>query len=57
MIIPNYFATIPLSIKFILFGFSVYILLRLVQLYLDYNYKLKELKTFIIIYLMLLMMN
>ena len=46
MIIPNYFATIPLSIKFILFGFSVYILLRLVQLYLDYNYKLKELKNF-----------
>ncbi|KAF6072216.1 Autophagy protein Apg9 family protein [Candida albicans] len=46
MIIPNYFATIPLSIKFILFGFSVYILLRSVQLYLDYNYKLKELKNF-----------
>lgn len=46
MIIPNYFATIPLLIKFILFGFSVYILLRLVQLYLDYNYKLKELKNF-----------
>ena len=46
MIIPNYFATIPLSIKFILFD-SVYIYCCVwFNLYLDYNYKLKELKNF-----------
>lgn len=47
LIIPNYFATkVPLSVKFLLFGFACYIVLRLVQLYFDYTYRLWELKSF-----------
>ncbi|EMG49137.1 hypothetical protein G210_0175 [Candida maltosa Xu316] len=46
LIIPHYSSRIPLIIKFLLFGFSVYIVLRIIQLYLDYNYKLKEVKNF-----------
>ncbi|CUM67680.1 uncharacterized protein PRCAT00005382001 [Priceomyces carsonii] len=47
LIIPNFLSTkIPLSIKFLLFGFSCYVLLRLIQLYYDYSYKLKEIRNF-----------
>ncbi|SGZ51802.1 CIC11C00000002613 [Sungouiella intermedia] len=47
LIIPNYFSTrVPLSIKFFLLGFACYIVLRLVQLYFDYKYKLAELQSF-----------
>lgn len=46
LIIPHYSHNIPLFIKFLLFGFSVYIVLRVIQLYFDYNYKLKEVKNF-----------
>lgn len=47
LVIPNYFATqVPFLAKFLLFGFACYIVLRLVQLYFDYTYKLAELKSF-----------
>lgn len=47
LIIPNYlFTQTPFLAKFLLFGFSCYIILRLIQLYFDYNYKLKEIKNF-----------
>ncbi|KAK6455673.1 Atg9 protein [Scheffersomyces xylosifermentans] len=47
LIIENFlFSNVPLVVKFILFGFVNYIILRLVQLYFDYNYKLKEIKNF-----------
>lgn len=47
LVIPNYFATrVPLSVKFLVFGFSCYIVLRLIQLYFDYKYKLAELQNF-----------
>lgn len=37
---------IPLTVKFLLFGFTCYIILRLVQLYFDLSYKLKEIRNF-----------
>ncbi|RCK57809.1 Autophagy-related protein 9 [Candida viswanathii] len=46
LVIPYSERNIPIFIKFLLFGFSVYIVLRVVQLYFDYNYKLKEVKNF-----------
>lgn len=47
LIIPSYFATrVPFSVKFLLFGFACYIVLRLIQLYFDYKYKLRELQNF-----------
>ncbi|CUM57301.1 Autophagy-related protein 9 [Debaryomyces fabryi] len=47
LIIPNFLSKkVPLSVKLLLLGFSGYIVLRLVQLYFDYNYKLKEVKNF-----------
>lgn len=47
LIIPNFFARrVPFSIKFLLFGFACYIILRLIQLYSDYKYKLSELQSF-----------
>lgn len=47
LIIPHFLATrVPFSIKFLLFGFFCYIVLRLIQLYFDYKYKLKEIQNF-----------
>lgn len=47
LIIPSFLSEkVPLSVKFLLLGFAGYIVLRLVQLYFDYNYKLKEIKNF-----------
>lgn len=47
LIIPGYFLhNIPLSVKFLLFGFAIYIGLRLLQLCLDYKYKLSQLQNF-----------
>lgn len=47
LVIPNFLSdAVPSSIKFLLLGFSGYIILRLIQLYFDYNYKLKEIKNF-----------
>lgn len=47
LIIPNFlFNNVPLSAKIFLLGFVGYIVLRLLQLYFDYNYKLKEIRNF-----------
>lgn len=47
LVIPGYFIhRVPFSVKFLLFGFSCYIVLRLIQLYFDYRYKLSELLNF-----------
>lgn len=47
LIIPHFFFTVvPLPIKMFLFGFACYIVLRLIQLYFDYRYKLAELQNF-----------
>lgn len=46
LIIPGYFWKTPLLVKFIVLGFSLYICLRVIQVYLDYTYKLKEIKNF-----------
>ncbi|KAG2730798.1 hypothetical protein G9P44_005947 [Scheffersomyces stipitis] len=47
LIIPNFLVDeVPLLAKFFLFGFVCYIVLRLIQLYFNYNYKLKEIKNF-----------
>lgn len=47
LIIPNFFwNNIPFSIKFLLFGFSCYLVLRVIQLYFDYKFKLTEIKNF-----------
>lgn len=47
LVIPHFlYHRVPFSIKFLLFGFSCYIILRIVQLYFDYNYKLKEIQNF-----------
>ncbi|KAK6463085.1 autophagy-related protein 9 [Scheffersomyces coipomensis] len=47
LIIPNFFwNNVPFIVKFFLFGFTCYIILRLIQVYFDYNYKLKEIRNF-----------
>lgn len=47
LIIPGYLVhRVPFSVKFLLFGFSCYVVLRLIQLYFDYQYKLSELQNF-----------
>ncbi|CAI5758577.1 unnamed protein product [Candida verbasci] len=47
LIVSNYlFRKVPFSVKFLLFGFFIYLVLRSVQLYFDCNYKLKEIKNF-----------
>lgn len=47
LIIPNFlYNNVPFSVKFLLLGFFSYIILRSIQLYYDFNYKLKELKNF-----------
>lgn len=43
---PHYIWNLPIFIKFLLFGFVSYIILRSVQLYFDYKYKLKEIQNF-----------
>ncbi|EGV62415.1 autophagy protein atg9 [Yamadazyma tenuis] len=42
----HYFSEIPFMVKFLLLGFSAYIVLRLIQLYFNYKYKLKEIQNF-----------
>ncbi|EGW31409.1 uncharacterized protein SPAPADRAFT_51426 [Spathaspora passalidarum NRRL Y-27907] len=47
LIIPNFlFNRVPILAKFLLFGFFIYVLLRVIQLYFDYNYKLREIRNF-----------
>lgn len=47
LIVPNFLSEqVPTSVKLFLLGFVGYIVLRLIQLYFDYNYKLKEIKNF-----------
>lgn len=46
LVIPHYLSTVPLSVKFLLAGFTAYIGLRLLQLYFDYKYKLAQLQNF-----------
>lgn len=46
LIVPGYIWHAPLFIQFLLLGFSAYIVLRLIQLYFDYTYKLREIKNF-----------
>lgn len=47
LLIPNFiYHQVPFSVKLLLFGFLNYVILRLIQLYYDCNYKLKELKNF-----------
>ncbi|CAK9439105.1 uncharacterized protein LODBEIA_P33290 [Lodderomyces beijingensis] len=46
LVVANYFSQVPFFINFLFFGFSVYVILRSIQLYFDYNYKLKEIKNF-----------
>lgn len=37
---------IPFLVKFLVFGFTLYIILRSIQLYFDFTYKLREIKNF-----------
>lgn len=47
LIVPNFLSkAVPFPVKFLLFGFLCYIILRLIQLYFEYNYKLREIKNF-----------
>lgn len=47
LVIKGFFWTrVPFSVKLLLLGFSCYIVLRIVQLYFDYRYKLQELRNF-----------
>ncbi|KAG7660504.1 ATG9 [[Candida] subhashii] len=46
LIIPGYLSQVPLVVKFFLFGFGLYVVLRVIQTYFDYNYKLKEVRNF-----------
>lgn len=46
LVIPSFLSTVPFSIKFVLLGFVGYIILRLIQLYFDFKYKLREIKNF-----------
>ncbi|KAG7193504.1 autophagy protein atg9 [Scheffersomyces spartinae] len=47
IVIQNWFHDmVPASIKVALFGFSVYLVLRFVQLFFDYRFKLKEIRNF-----------
>ncbi|RLV89158.1 Autophagy-related protein 9 [Spathaspora sp. JA1] len=47
LIISNFLVDkVPILAKFLLFGFFVYVILRIIQLYFDYNYKLREIRNF-----------
>ncbi|KAI5952562.1 ATG9 [Candida jiufengensis] len=46
LIIPGFFWKIPFLVKFLVFGFSIYVTLRSIQLYFDYTRKLKEIQNF-----------
>lgn len=47
LVIKGFFRSrVPFSVKLLLLGFSCYIVLRIVQLYFDYRYKLQELRNF-----------
>ncbi|PSK36522.1 hypothetical protein C7M61_003995 [Candidozyma pseudohaemuli] len=47
LVIKGFFwSRVPFSVKVLLFGFFCYIVLRIVQLYFDYRYKLQELRNF-----------
>lgn len=47
LVISGFFwSRVPFSVKLLLLGFSCYIVLRIVQLYFDYRYKLQELRNF-----------
>ncbi|KAI5948679.1 ATG9 [Candida theae] len=46
IVADNFTYKIPFLVKFLVFGFTLYIILRLVQLYFDFNYKLKEVQNF-----------
>ena len=44
--IPHYISKAPAMAKLLLFGFAIYITLRIVQLYFDFRYKLSEIRNF-----------
>lgn len=46
LIIPHYISKAPAMAKLLLFGFAIYIILRIVQLYFDFRYKLSEIRNF-----------
>lgn len=46
LIVEGFVWKIPLAVRFLLCGFAAYIVLRLVQLYFDYTYKLREIRNF-----------
>ena len=47
LIIPHFYTTkVPFFVKFLVFGFSIYVILRSIQLYFDCVYKLREVKNF-----------
>ena len=46
LIIPHYISKAPAMAKLLLFGFAIYITLRIVQLYFDFRYKLSEIRNF-----------
>ncbi|ODV77067.1 APG9-domain-containing protein [Suhomyces tanzawaensis NRRL Y-17324] len=49
LIIPHFIINeVPWGVKLLLLGFFGYIVLRLIQLYFDYNYKLREIRNFYI---------
>lgn len=46
LIIPHYISKAPAMAKLLLFGFAIYIILRIVQLYFNFRYKLSEIRNF-----------
>ncbi|KAI5960975.1 ATG9 [Candida pseudojiufengensis] len=46
LIISNFLWNLPFFIKFLVFGFFFYVLLRIIQLYFDYTRKFKEIQNF-----------
>lgn len=46
IVADDFTSRIPFMVKFLVFGFAIYIILRTIQLYFDFTYKLKEVQNF-----------
>lgn len=46
LIAEDFTQRVPFLVKFLVFGFTLYIILRIIQLYFDFTYKLKEVQNF-----------
>ncbi|KAI5950627.1 ATG9 [Candida margitis] len=46
LITEDFASRVPFLVKFLVFGFTLYIILRSIQLYFDFTYKLKEVQNF-----------